>query len=145
MHRILSIFLLILIATPGISQIEITWSSLSDVRFTDKYSEEVQAYFYYPHFGESVKELEGKEVYLKGYMLALDPQENIFILSQNPFADCFFCGNAGPESIVELNLKPNQPNFKMDQVVTIKGKLKLNRDDIYHCNYILEDAEVFKE
>jgi hypothetical protein len=89
--------------------------------------------------------LEGKEVYLKGYMLAIDPEEDIFILSRNPFASCFFCGNGGPESIVELKLKPKQPNFQMDQIVTIKGRLKLNRDDIYHCNYILEEAEVYKD
>jgi hypothetical protein len=31
----------------------------------------------------------------------------------------------------------------MDQVVSIRGRLHLNVDDIYLCNYILSDAEVF--
>jgi hypothetical protein len=30
----------------------------------------------------------------------------------------------------------------MDQVITFKGKLRLNIDDIYQLNYILEDAEI---
>ena len=139
----LMIIPLLFVAVQGMSQTEITWQTLSNVRFTDKYSEEEEAYYYYPHFGSSVKALEGKEVYLKGYMLAIEPKKDIYILSRNPFAACFFCGNAGPESIVELKLKPGH-KFKMDQVATIKGTLKLNEDDIYQCNYILEDAEPYK-
>ena len=30
----------------------------------------------------------------------------------------------------------------MDELVTIKGTLRLNSDDIYKCNYILDYAEV---
>ncbi|MCG8387171.1 MAG: DUF3299 domain-containing protein [Cytophagales bacterium] len=140
----LLIILLLFLATPGMSQIEITWKTLTDVRFTDKYSEEEEAYYYYPHFGSSVKALEGKEVFLTGYMLTIEPKMGIYILSRNPFAACFFCGKGGPESIVELKLKPGHSKFKMDQVVTIKGKFKLNQDDLYQCNYILEEAEAFK-
>lgn len=144
MHK-LAIILLVLISMPTLSQTKITWETLADVRFTDKYSEEVDAYYYYPHFGSSIKALEGKEVYLKGYMLVIEPKKGIYILSSNPYAACFFCGNGGPESIVELKLKPDHPRFKMDQVVTIKGKLELNQNDFYHCNYILGEAEVYKE
>ena len=140
----LTIILLLLIATRGMSQTEITWKTLADVRFVDKYSEEEEAYYYYPYFGASVKALQGKEVFLKGYMLTIEPKEGIYVLSRNPIASCFFCGNGGPESIVELKLKPGHPKFRMDQVVTIKGRLKLNREDIYQCNYILEDAESYE-
>tara|TARA_Y100000782_G_C10185904_1_gene266516 strand:- start:680 stop:1117 length:438 start_codon:yes stop_codon:yes gene_type:complete len=129
----------------ALSQKEITWKALQDVRFTDKFSEEEQAYYYYPDFGFSVKALEGREVYIKGYMLVIDPKQGVYILSRNPNTACFFCGNGGPESIVELELKPDHPKFKMDQVVTIKGRLVLNQDDLYKCCYILEDAEVYEE
>jgi len=142
MHKLIAILLLLLSTSVG-AQTQITWQTLTDVRFTDKYSHQEEAYYYYPHFGSSVKELEGKEVYLKGFMLVIDRKEGIYILSRSPFASCFFCGNGGPESIVELKLKPDHPKFKMDQVVTIKGRLKLNQDDIYQCNYILEEAEVY--
>lgn len=141
----LTIIFLLFTSAPGFSQTKITWETLSDVSFTRKYFEEVDEFLFYPHFGSSVKGLEGKEVYLKGYMLAIEPEEDIYILSRFPFASCFFCGNSGPESIVELKLKPDHPRFRMDQVVTIKGNLKLNQDDINHCNYILEDAEIYDQ
>ncbi len=139
----LTILLLIMISTPAWSQTKITWGTLADVNFTEKFSEEEEAYYYFPSFGPSVKALEGKEVYLKGFMLTIDPEKGVYILSRNPFAACFFCGGSGPESIVELELKPDHPEYEMDQVVTIKGKLVLNKDDIYRCNYILENAVSF--
>ena len=140
----LLILLFILIAPVAKSQTEITWKILEDVRFTDKYSEEVQANFYYPHFGESVKALEGKKVFIEGYMLVFDRKAGIHILSRNSYSSCFFCGNGGPETIIELKLLPNHPRFKMDQIVTITGTLALNQDDIYQCNYILKDAKVYE-
>jgi len=144
MYKLTITILLLFIITPCFSQTEITWKTLSHVRFTDKYSKEVEAYYNYPHFESSVKALDGKEVFIEGFMLAIDPEEEVFILSQQPFASCFFCGNGGPESIVELKLNPGHPKFKMDEVVTIKGKLKLNKDDVYQCVYILLDAELYK-
>lgn len=126
------------------SQTPVSWETLSDVRFTDKYSDEVEAIVLYPHFGKGVLALDGKEVSIKGYLLIVDPESNIYVLSKNPFSACFFCGNAGPESIIELRLKPGHGKFKMDQVVSMKGRFKLNQDDVYQCNYILEEAEVIK-
>ena len=139
------VLLFLLFSTVVKSQTEITWYTLDDVTFTDKYSEEAQGYYYYPNFGGSVKALEGKRVLLKGYMLVIDPTKNIYILSRYPYASCFFCGSGGPEAIVELQLKPDHPKFKMDQIVTISGILELNYDDIYQCNYILGDAEVHEK
>ena len=141
----LTIIFLLFIATPGWSQTEITWLTLTDVKFTRKYFEEVDEYLFYPQFGATVKSLEGTEVYLQGYMLPIAPEENIYILSRYPFASCFFCGASGPESIVELQLKPGHPKFQMDQTVPILGKLRLNQDDINFCNYIFEEAEVYEE
>ncbi|WP_439489453.1 DUF3299 domain-containing protein [Algoriphagus sp.] len=133
------------LATSVYSQTKIDWDILSDVTFADKYSEEVQAYYYFPTFGPSVLSLNKKEVIIRGYVLEIDRGNDVYILSANPFAACFFCGGAGPESIVELKLDKDHPRFKMDQVVTFKGTLKLNAIDIYQCNYILENAKVYKE
>lgn len=140
----LTIIFLFFIATPGMSQTGISWNTLDDVQFSEKYSEEAQGYYYYPNFGSTVKALEGKQVYLEGYMLVIDPGEGIYILSRYPYASCFFCGSGGPESIVELKLLPDHPKFKMDQRITMLGTLELNYDDIYQCNYILKDARVYK-
>lgn len=144
MLRISLTALLLLISIPVFSQTKITWDTLTDVTFTDKYSEEVDAYYYFPKFGPSVLALNNKEVIIKGYLLIIDPDNDIYILSANPFAACFFCGGAGPESIIELKIGKDHPRFKMDEVLTFRGKLKLNAVDIYQCNYILENARVYQ-
>ncbi len=141
----LTIILLLFISAPGWSQTRITWDNLSDVSFTPKYFKEVDEDLLYPSFGASVRALDGEEVYIQGYMLPMAPDEDCYILSRFPFAACFFCGGSGPESVVELQLKPDHPEFDMDQVVTIRGRLRLNQDDINYCNYILEEAEVYEE
>ena len=125
------------------SQTQIDWDVLSDVEFTDVYMEEVDEYFLYPHFGPSVRNLAGQEVMIRGFVLAIDPTESYYILSKGPFSSCFFCGVGGPETIVELEMKSSNEVFIMDEVATIKGTLKLNADDIYQCNYILQNAEVY--
>lgn len=142
MHRLV-LLLLFFLANTGFSQTEIDWGTLADVEFTDVYMEEVDEYFLYPHFGANVRELAGQEVMIRGFVLAIDPTTNYYILSKGPFSSCFFCGVGGPETIVELEMKSSKDVFIMDEVATIKGTLKLNSDDIYQCNYILQDAEVY--
>ena len=142
MHRLLILILSFFIITTY-SQTEIDWGTLADVEFTDVYMEEVDEYFLYPHFGSSVRELAGQEVLIRGFVLAIDPTDNYYILSKGPFSSCFFCGVGGPETIIELEMKSKKEIFIMDEVATLKGTPKLNSDDIYHCNYILQDAEVY--
>ena len=142
MNRI-ALVIVLLVPTVCFSQIKISWETLADVEFTDKYMEDVDEYFLYPHFGPRVKQLEGQEVILKGFILAIDPSEGYYILSKGPFASCFFCGAGGPETVVELNLKSEKDFFSMDELVTMKGVLILNPDDIYQCNYIFKSAEVY--
>ncbi|GAB3655686.1 hypothetical protein GCM10028791_27020 [Echinicola sediminis] len=138
------IILLCISAFTANSQTRITWDTLKDVKFTDRYSKEVDAYYYFPSFGPAVLKLNGKEVVIQGFLLEIDAEEDIYILSANPFSSCFFCGGAGPESIIELKVPKNHPSFVMDEVMTFKGKLKLNATDVYQCNYILENATVYK-
>jgi hypothetical protein len=142
MHRLFILFLCFFI-NYSYSQTEVDWADLADVEFTDVYMKEVDEYFLYPHFGPTVRALEGQEIIIRGFVLAIDPTENYYVLSKGPFSSCFFCGVGGPETIIELEMKSNKDVFIMDEVATIKGRLKLNSDDIYHCNYILKDAEVY--
>ena len=140
MYRVI-LFILLFVSEIVFAQTEITWDDLSDVEFEEIYSEE-DGHILYPHFGSSVRELAGKQVIIRGHILTIDPSEGYFILSKGPKRSCFFCGAGGPETVVELNLKSKKNNFVMDEVVTIKGTLRLNSDDIYKCNYILDYAEV---
>ena len=120
---------------------QISWEDLEDVEFSDMYIDSINEYILYPHFGSDVRELHNKKVSISGYVLALDPDKGYYVLSKGPFASCFFCGAGGPESVIELSLKSEKDSFFMDQFATITGVLKLNADDIYHCIYILENAQ----
>lgn len=119
---------------------EMTWATLADVDFKDVYVEELDAYYWKPTFGETVKALEGKEVYISGYIIPVDYDEDFYVLSRYPFANCFFCGGAGPESVVDLRFPAKTRTYKTDERLTFKGTLALNADDIYQMNYILEEA-----
>ena len=121
------------------SQQEVTWIDLSDVRFEMEYNLEYDDYFLAPIFGKNIRAVDGKEVKITGYFLDIAGNGEMFLLSANPMATCFFCGGAGPESIVEVNFN-EPPPFVTDQVVQITGTLKLNAEDVEHCNYIMYDA-----
>ncbi|MEZ4685585.1 MAG: hypothetical protein R3B47_05840 [Bacteroidia bacterium] len=123
----------------------ISWFDLSDVEFEDRFYEEVKSYLLFPKFGDRVKKLGGKPITLAGYTITADADSGIYVLSANPLASCFFCGAAGPESVVQLNLKEGQREFQTDEWVTFKGKLRLNDSNINELNYILEGAEEVKK
>lgn len=126
------------------SPISVSWKHLADVRFSRKLNRELDMYFLYPKFGASVIQLDGREIMVRGYMIPAHPENNIYVLSAQPMAMCFFCGGAGPESIIELQFRDKRQRFKTDAVKTVSGKLILNRDDVEHLNYILKDAVVIK-
>ena len=56
----------------------------------------------------------------------------------------FFCGGAGPESVVDLRFKNKNRMYETDERLTFRGKLALNADDVYQMNYILEGAEEYE-
>jgi hypothetical protein len=89
-----------------------------------------------------VNALQGKEISIRGYMIPVDENDNIYVISAKPMAACFFCGAAGPESIMELQFRRKKQRFRTDEVLTIQGRLALNANDVDHLNYILKDAEV---
>lgn len=125
--------------------IVIDWEMLSDVTFEDEYNEEVQAYVPYPTFGATIQALEGREVQIEGYIIPLEEtgDETILVLSAQPYSSCFFCGGAGPESVMDIKLKEGaRRKFTTDDRMAFKGRLRLNDSDLYYLNYILEEAEV---
>ena len=124
--------------------ININWKRLADVRFNRKLNKELSMYFLYPTFGPSVNALHGKEISIRGYMIPVDENDNIYVISAKPMAACFFCGGAGPESIIELQFRKKKQRFRTDEVLTVRGKLALNAYDVDHLNYILKNAEVIE-
>jgi len=126
------------------SQTVISWEVLKNVEFDEVWSEEFQAYYMVPKFGKSITALDGKEIQIRGFIIPVDIVQDYYVLSANPYSSCFFCGQAGPESVMEIQMVKQYDGLRMDQVITFKGKLRLNVDDIYQLNYILEDAQVIE-
>ncbi len=124
---------------------ENAWDILADVSFAPKFLEEYGERFLVPEFGQRPREREGKPLMITGYIIPADPENDVYILSQNPFSSCFFCGSAGPETILELVFKKKSKTrkklYELDDIRTFQGILRLNAGDIEHTNYILEDVK----
>jgi len=139
-----SCFMLFVYACPGLAQEKVSWHALSDVEFELQYVKEYEMRTMMPVFGETPRSYEGKEVTITGYIIPLNSKMTMYVLSRYPYAACFFCGGAGPESVVELWLKPEHvKRYKMDEQMTFRGILTLNDSDLNHLNYILKKAEPY--
>ncbi|WP_255047275.1 DUF3299 domain-containing protein [Lacihabitans sp. CS3-21] len=145
MPKIKFVLILIIFAIQGYAQETLTqkinWVTLRDVKFTKKFNKEYELDFLYPSFGASLLKLEGKYVEIKGYVIPVS--QNLYVLSAKPMAACFFCGGSGPESIIQLNFATKN-RFKTDQIITVKGKFRLNSDNVDDLNYILDDASLIQ-
>ncbi|MBD2753597.1 DUF3299 domain-containing protein [Spirosoma validum] len=134
------------VSTPVTAEpVKLSWETLRDVTFKKKWYAEESVYMLYPTFGPNIQKLNGKPVELTGYVLPVDLESNIYVLSAFPYSACFFCGGAGPESVVSLKFKKSDKKFKTDERRTFRGTLKLNADNIYELNYILADAEMIAQ
>ncbi|GAB3258869.1 hypothetical protein GCM10027347_22550 [Larkinella harenae] len=125
--------------------VKLSWETLRDVTFKKKWYPEESVYMLYPTFGAGIQKLSGKPVELTGYVLPVDIESNTYVLSAFPYSACFFCGGAGPESVVSLKFKKSGLKFKTDERRTFRGTLKLNADNIYELNYIIADAEMVQQ
>jgi len=119
-----------------------TWKTLSKVKIEKRFDETLNYEIDFPIFSDEVKALSGKEVTLEGWMIPLDELrgKNYFVLSALPFANCFFCGGAGPETVLEVFLTEDL-SFT-EKRVKVKGKLTINADDPLKLMYILQKAEI---
>jgi len=127
-------------------QTKMSWEQLADVTFKPEVIDDFGTKYLVPYFGSKIKSLEGERVQLRGYIIPLDGTGgNTYVLSKVPYQMCFFCSGAGPETVVELQLKSGErTRFTMDDQLTFEGALKLNRKDVMHLNYILKEAKQVK-
>jgi len=121
------------------------WKTLSKITFKKEYDEIMGFKVDKPVFSKEVLELEDKVIEIKGYIIPVEGYKSHkeFIFSAFPYNMCFFCGGAGPETVMEVMAK--EPVKYSAEAVTLRGKLKTNSDDINRLIYTLEDAELVKE
>ncbi len=131
------------ILTLNISHVQgqklLTWMTLSQ---TLPGKDPAMPGYYSPTFRQDLELLNGKEVIITGYVIPLDVGENTYALSKTPFANCFFCGKAGIETVLGLKFASKQSRFLVDQFIIVKGILRLNKHPDSGFIYYLEAAEL---
>lgn len=138
MLKFLLIWCILLVSTPYIQEHNF-WHVLAQVSFEksrDKDGYEIEK----PVFSKELKGFHQKKVQIKGYII---PVEEVggggkFMLSLYPFNLCYFCGAAGPETVVEVETT-EKIKFTTRQI-TLEGVLNLNEKDPDHHIYILKSA-----
>ena len=121
-----------------------TWKTLLSLKMQIKYNEVLDDIDYLPLFTPEIRSLDGKTIELEGYIIPHElsrtkDKGNMFMFSAYPAASCFFCGGAGPESIVEVY--PIEGIAYSKDKVWIKGRLRLNDKDPLKMPYLLEQAK----
>lgn len=96
---------------------------------------------YEPQFPSWLDKYKNTEVVIQGYLVPVDVEGNQYALSRYAFSSCFFCGNAAPNTVVELVFKERPDNLITDQFVVVKGTLVFNADDPFRLFFILQQTE----
>lgn len=127
-------------ATTSQAQESSLWKSLAKITFKKQYDEMLGFKVDVPVFNDDLKALAGKEVTVKGYIIPVEGYKGHteFVFSAYPYNMCFFCGGAGPETVMEVYAK--EAIKYTAEAVTIKGTLELNDSDINRLIYALNDA-----
>lgn len=83
---------------------------------------------------------ENKEITISGYFIPVG-DKRVIVISKYPYAQCFFCGGAGIESIMEILPKDKKRyKFKTDEKITFKGTLIINDTEWQRAWFMLKDA-----
>lgn len=124
--------------------IVVTWTDLARISFKPVYNEAFGENIDMPVFSDHVRALDGQRIIIGGYIIPLEEtgDETLTILSAFPFSQCFFCGEAGTESVMDILPAKPLPRLKVDTQLVFKGRLRLNDTDFNYLNYILDDAEL---
>lgn len=96
---------------------------------------------YEPQFPSWLDKYKNTEVVIQGYLVPVDVEGNQYALSRYAFSSCFFCGNAAPNTVVELVFKERPDDLITDQFVVVKGTLVFNADDPFRLFFILQLTE----
>lgn len=117
------------------------WKTLSRITFKKQYDEMMGFKVDVPVFHKDILALSGKEVTVRGYIIPVEGYKSHkeFILSAFPYNMCFFCGGAGPETVMEVFAK-DAIKYTAEPVV-LKGVLELNDSDINRLMYTLKEVE----
>lgn len=99
------------------------WRTLGMIKFDMQMNEANEMAVRAPRTEPMIKAMEGDEVIVKGYIIPLSGKkgQNHFMFSAYPYENCFFCGKAGVESVMEVSTKDEIKIDYSDEAIYIKG------------------------
>ena len=120
----------------------LTWKQLGVINYVKKAHPDYPEGVMFPVINAGLKAKAKKRVVLKGFIIPIDATN--YALSKNVFASCFFCGQAGPETITGIKFRGKTPKLKTDQYVTLEGVFRYNESDVNDWIYHIDDAVITK-
>lgn len=117
------------------------WQVLAEVGFQTK-KDASGSIVETPVFSKNLKSFNGKKIKLKGFVIPINEvgDQDKFMLSSLPFNVCYFCGAAGPETVVEV-VSDESIRFNT-KAIWIEGYLYLNDSDPDHHMYVIKSAQL---
>lgn len=121
----------------------ITWKLLGVIKYNKRPHKDFPEGVLFPKVNATLKMLQGKKVILTGFIVPID--NTSYALSKTVFANCFFCGKAGPETITGIKFRGKTPKLKTDTYATIEGTFRYNESDVDDWIYHLDDAVIISK
>ncbi len=129
------------------------WADLLQLKFSIKFDEEKDDVIFRPKFTEKIISYENKIIDVEGFIIPYEIAANAmgdlsddgqkFMFSAFPISSCFFCGEAGAESVMEVT--PKEPIPYTTQKITIRGRLELNGTDFLKLPYLIKDVGLVED
>ncbi len=117
----------------------LSWRLLGRIKFITKPDKEY-GQIEWPVVNNELKLVHGKQIVMSGFVVPIDNES--YALSKNVFASCFFCGKAGPETIMGIKFRDKTKRYKTDTYLTLKGNFRVNTKNVTDWIYHIEDAVV---
>jgi hypothetical protein len=142
-HRFIYLIGLLFVVTFTAQAQTNAWGSLMLTTTTQEFDPTLGMEVDIPNIHPAAKQLAGSEIELEGFILPLEGKkaQSHFMFSTFPINMCYFCGRAGPESVIEVFMKNGTTVPFTDNKIWLKGVLRINEGNPQSNIYTLEHAE----
>ena len=134
------------LAVPVTAQQTNVWNTLGMMKFERQYAEgDIGSQAGSGgRFRTLIENMDGDEIEVKGYVIPLSGKkaQSNFMFSAYPYNMCFFCGKAGPESVMEVFMKDNKTVNFSEKPIKIVGTFRFYPNDPNEIMYKLENARL---
>ncbi|NBB89014.1 MAG: DUF3299 domain-containing protein [Bacteroidetes bacterium] len=125
----------------GLSAQQNAWSLLMLTETEKQFDPTLGMEIDVPNIHPAAKKLDGEQVQLEGFIIPLKGKkdQSHFMFSAFPINMCYFCGRAGPESVIEVFMKDGNTLPFTEKKIWLQGTLRINEKDpqsnLYTLNY----------